>query len=157
MLHIKSPQEIPETRDPKVFLAGSIEMGAADRWQESVVKKLAQEQVVVLNPRRDNWDVGWEQRKDNPSFRQQVEWELHALEQSNYIIMYFDPATKSPISLLELGLYARSGKLLVTCPKGFWRKGNVDIVCEMYHVLQFTNLDTLLEYLTSLIRPGSTS
>src|SRR3989338_9947354 len=104
MLHIKSPQEIPETRDPKVFLAGSIEMGAADRWKESVVKKLAEEEVVVLNPRRDNWDVGWEQRKDNPSFRQQVEWELHALEQSNYIIMYFDPATKSPISLLELGL-----------------------------------------------------
>ena len=48
--------------------------------------------------------------------------------------MYFDPNTKSPISLLELGLYATSKKLHVICPKGFWRKGNVDIICKKYDI-----------------------
>ncbi|MBQ0740161.1 nucleoside 2-deoxyribosyltransferase domain-containing protein, partial [Aquimarina celericrescens] len=71
--------------------------------------------------------------------------ELDALEQADRIIMYFDPATKSPISLLELGLFAKSGKLLVCCPKGFWRKGNVDIVCERYKVDQVNNLEELID------------
>ena len=58
--------------------------------------------------------------------------------------MYFDPETKSPITLLELGLYARSGKLVVCCPHGFWRRGNVDIVCDRYGVDQVKLLDTLI-------------
>lgn len=44
------------------------------------------------------------------------------------------PGSQRPISLLELGLYARTKKLLVVCPDGFWRKGNVDIVAERYHI-----------------------
>jgi hypothetical protein len=52
--------------------------------------------------------------------------------------MYFDPNTKSPISLLELGLFAKSGKMIVCCPNGFWRKGNVDIVSQP-HGIQSTN------------------
>jgi len=157
MLEIKPTQKIPITQDPKIFLAGSIEMGSAEHWQDRVVKKFAQEQIVVLNPRRNNWDAGWEQRKENPDFRGQVEWELRALELSDHIILYFDPLTKSPISLLEMGLYARGGKLLITCPEGFWKKGNVDIVCDLYRVPQFTNLDSLLKHLVSLIRQGRVS
>jgi hypothetical protein len=34
-------------------------------------------------------------------------------EMAHIIIMYFDPNTKSPISLLELGLNAREQKLVV--------------------------------------------
>jgi len=58
--------------------------------------------------------------------------------------MYFDPNTKSPISLLELGLHANSGKMIVCCPKGFWRKGNVDIVCERYDVPVVCDIDSLI-------------
>ena len=57
--------------------------------------------------------------------------------------MYLDPATKSPVSLLELGLHARSGKLIVCCPEGFWRKGNVDIVCQHHGVPQVADLAEL--------------
>ena len=42
--------------------------------------------------------------------------------------MYFDKDTKAPISLLELGLYAASGKMVVYCPEGFYRLRNVEIV-----------------------------
>jgi hypothetical protein len=41
--------------------------------------------------------------------------------------MYLAPGTQSPVSLLELGLCARSGKLKVGCPEGFWRRGNVKV------------------------------
>lgn len=58
--------------------------------------------------------------------------------------MYFDPSTKSPISLLELGLYARAGKMIVCCPDGFWRKGNVDIVCFRHKIKQVQTLDALI-------------
>jgi hypothetical protein len=71
---------------------------------------------------------------DEPMFREQVEWELDGLERADLIAMWFAPQTKSPITLLELGLTARSGRLLVGCPDAFWRKGNIEVVCERYGV-----------------------
>jgi len=70
------------------------------------------------------------------------------LEMADTILLYFDPKTKSPISLLELGLFAKSGKMMVCCPEGFWRKGNVDIVCERYRIPQFESLEELIANLT---------
>lgn len=119
---------------PSVFLAGSIEMGTAEDWQAQVERALSDLDVVLLNPRRDEWDASWVQSIDNPQFREQVEWELAAQEQASIIAMYFAPATKAPITLLELGLSARNGKLVVCCPEGFWRKGNVEVVCARYGV-----------------------
>ena len=113
-----------------VFLAGSIEMGAAEDWQEVVPKHFEDIQdLMFFNPRRDDWDSSWEQKQSNPQFNYQVNWEMDKLEDSDIIFMYFSPETKSPISLLELGLHANDRKLIVCCPDRFWRKGNVDIVC----------------------------
>jgi hypothetical protein len=149
---IKSPQAFPKKvfkayRTPSVFLAGSIEMGKAVDWQTRVTNELSEENVLILNPRRDDWDSSWEQKIENAQFKQQVEWELDALEYADWILMYFDPSTKSPISLLELGLFAETGKLIVCCPEGFWRKGNVDIVCEKYGVPQVDSIEELIENL----------
>ncbi|MCE9532867.1 MAG: nucleoside 2-deoxyribosyltransferase domain-containing protein, partial [Planctomycetes bacterium] len=66
-------------------------------------------------------------------------------EQATVIAMYFDPATQAPITLLELGLFARSGKLVVCCPAGYWRRGNVEVVCARYGV-------SLVEDLADLVR-----
>ncbi len=133
MQEIQAPHPIP-SEGRLLFLAGSIEMGRAEEWQRDVAARLAATDWILLNPRRGSWDTSWEQSLDHPEFRQQVEWELDALERAEAILMYFDSATKSPISLLELGLFARSGKMIVVCPKGFWRKGNVDIVCAKYGI-----------------------
>jgi hypothetical protein len=119
---------------PVIFLAGSIEMGGAEDWQGQVEDSLRDLDVVLLNPRRDEWDSSWVQSIHNPQFRGQVEWELEGLERASVVAMYFAPATRSPITLLELGLCARSGKLLVCCPEGFWRRGNVEVVCARYGV-----------------------
>lgn len=126
-----------------VFLAGSIEMGTAENWQEEIGEFFDKEFWNVFNPRRDNWDNNWEQKYSNPQFFQQVNWELNALEKADLIIMYFSPNTKSPISLLELGLYAQSKKIEVVCPEGFWRKGNVDIICDKYNIPLYDNFETI--------------
>jgi hypothetical protein len=40
-----------------------------------------------------------------------------------------DPPDFEPV-----GLHARGGKLVVGCPEGFWRKGNVEVVCTRFGV-----------------------
>lgn len=142
---VRSPNAIPPADSRmKIFLAGSINMGQSENWQRMVEKELADEPVVLLNPRRDDWNKNWKPVMSDSNFRVQVEWELNALEQADLILMYFEPQSQSPITLLELGLYARSKKLMVVCPEGFWRKGNVDIVCKKYHVDTFPTLPDLL-------------
>jgi len=135
---IKAPQPFKKDR-PAVFLAGSIEMGVADNWQ--VRAEGALNDFLVLNPRRDDWDSSWVQSKDNSQFREQVEWELTAMDIADVILLHFERGTMSPISLLELGLYARHPGLIVHCPEGFWRKGNVDIVCDRYGIDQPGTMD----------------
>ena len=146
---IKPPHPIHNNpnNNTTVFLAGSIEMGAAVDWQTMLADEFLSKNITFYNPRRDEWDSSWTQEITNPQFYQQVNWELNALENANYIVMFFDPNTKSPISLLELGLYAESGKMLVCCPEGFWRKGNVDIVCDRYGIPNFNSLEDLINFL----------
>jgi hypothetical protein len=119
---------------PVVFLAGSIDMGSAEDWQKEIVESLADVPCVALNPRRKDWDKTWKQEMENPKFREQVEWELKGLEQCSLIALCLTKDSKAPISLLELGIHASDGKMIVHCPKGYWRKGNVDIVCTKYGV-----------------------
>ena len=141
---IKAPNKINyRVGEELIFLAGSIEMGRARNWQTEIIEFLPKDHIIILNPRRDDWDGSWEQSKNNPKFRQQVEWELEAQEKAHIILMYFDPKTQSPITLLELGLFAQSGKLIVCCPEGYYRKGNVDIVCNRYGVKQVETLEEL--------------
>jgi hypothetical protein len=127
-----------------VFLAGSIEMGRADGWQTRVETALADLPIAVLNPRREAWNDSWEQSIANPMFRTQVEWELDGIERAALVAMYFAPETKSPITLLELGLAARSGKLVVCCPPGYWRRGNVEVVCARYGATMVEDLGALI-------------
>ncbi len=118
-------------------------MGAAEDWQARVEADLSDLDALLLNPRRDDWDSGWAQSMDHPHFRAQVEWELEGLERADVVAMYLVPGTKAPISLLGLGLVAASGRLVVCCPEGFWRKGNVDVVCARYGVARVPDLAAL--------------
>ena len=147
MIHVKAPLDYAAHRDKKsVFLAGSIEMGAAEEWQDAVANGLSDTDVLVLNPRRNNWDSSWVQSMDNPQFREQVEWELSGIEAADIVAFYFSPSTKAPISMLELGIQAARApqRAVVCCPHGFWRKGNVDIVCAHHNVRQVGTLEALV-------------
>jgi hypothetical protein len=76
------------------------------------------------------------------------------MEQANLIAMYFAPTSRAPITLLELGLAARSGKLVVCCPDGFWRKGNIEVVCARYDVPLLEQLPDLIEFVRQRIVSG---
>jgi hypothetical protein len=143
---IKAPNNIKNVTN-SVFLAGSIEMGKAIDWQSEIAEKLKDFDVTLFNPRRDDWDSSWEQTIDNADFNEQVTWELDSLDASDKIVFYFDKDTQSPITLRELGLYASSGKCCVYCPDGFWRKGNVDIVCERFKIPMVDNIEGLVKYI----------
>ena len=117
-----------------MFLAGSIEMGTAPNWQGELITALGERDLTILDPRRAEWDASWRQSIDEPKFREQVEWELDGLERADLIAMWFAPETKAPITLLELGLHARAGKLVAGCPDGYWRKGNIEVVCARFAV-----------------------
>lgn len=125
---IKPPSSIKDVVGTSIFLAGTIDDGASIDWQEMLISEMRDLDVTILNPRRVEWDASWVQSVDHPKFREQVEWELAALDAATHVFFYFAPGSYSPISLLELGLHASSGKVIAVCPESFWKKGNVDIV-----------------------------
>jgi hypothetical protein len=133
-----------------VFLAGSIEMGKAEDWQSKAADYFEHQGYGVFNPRRKDWDSSWTQEYENPQFYQQVNWELDALERADHILLYLVPETMSPISLLELGLHATNKNLYVVCPNGFWRKGNVDIVCNRFNIPLFESLNDFILYFNKI-------
>lgn len=147
---IKAPEDFSHSEDGyTVFLAGSIEMGTAEDWQYKLVKQFEDSNITFLNPRRDDWDSSWTQSIDNPQFSEQVTWELSGIENSDLVVFVFDPSTKSPITLLELGLVAGMGKeAVVFCPEPFWRKGNVDIVSSVYDLNVVDTFEDLTTYIT---------
>ena len=127
-----------------VFLAGTIDNGNSEDWQQSVAGKLAgrDRRYLLYNPRQEEWHPEREGEMDY-----QVRWELEHMEKADYILMVFLPGSQSPITLLELGLHALSGKLLVVCTPGFYRYDNVRITCDRYGVPVFGSLDEAVEAL----------
>ena len=143
------PPEIIAPSNVSVFLAGTIDMGHSIDWQQKFIDQANKEEtlddVVVFNPRRKSWDHTWTQRIGNKQFSEQVNWELDAMENADVILLFLEANSKSPISMMELGLFADSGKLMVCCEEGFWRKGNIDIVCKRKEIDQYNTFDELSE------------
>ena len=156
MIEIQAPNPTPsEYKDNfTLFLAGSIEMGTAEHWQNRVIEALKDcKRLTIYNPRRADWDSSWVQSIDNPQFREQVEWELDHLQRANLAIFYFDPSTKSPITLMELGMMSNpwSPLTIVVCPKGFWRRGNVEIFCNREGIEFFETLEDAIEKIKEIM------
>ncbi|KAF2650250.1 hypothetical protein K491DRAFT_697467 [Lophiostoma macrostomum CBS 122681] len=170
--HYKPP--VPPTYPGySVFLAGSIEMGRAIQWQSHILPFLHNLPLTICNPRRSTWDSAPDAAQRLRDMERQVDWELQALDACDVICFFFDKATMSPVTMMELGLWARSGKAVVCCDdgvqaggdadadangnahKGFWKGTNVRMVCERYgvpHVRRFEELVT--EVKSMLARKG---
>lgn len=129
-----------------IFLAGSIDMGKAENWQQRLERELdCYSDVVICNPRRDDWDSTWVQSIHNPQFNDQVTWELANIECADLVVFYFDPNGQAPITLMELGLCAgREQRTIVCCPDGYWRKGNVEMICDRYDITLCNTIDDLI-------------
>lgn len=125
-----------------LFLGGSIDNGEALDWQKALIEELKSEDTVkpimIYNPRKDNW------YSDEKELEIQIKWELYHLERANLIVMNILGGSKSPISLLELGLFARTNKLLVFCSSNFYKFDNVKVTCQQYGVPLFETNDILV-------------
>jgi nucleoside 2-deoxyribosyltransferase len=142
--------------DLTLFLAGSIDMGAARDWQKVMEEALSDLPVAIFNPRRDDWDSRWEQDISNPDFRLQVEWELDHIERADIVPFWFDADSKAPVTMMELGIAAATGKAIVYCPKAFWRSGNVQIICARHHIALFEDEAAFIDAVrTEIIRRDS--
>ena len=159
MPQIIAPQEYNIT-SPRlvVFLAGSIEMGKASDWQDVVAKKIlsAHPEIIIANPRRKSWDNSWKQSITNPHFSNQVNWELDYLTRADLAFFYFEPNTKSPVTLMELGYHLAqknaSEKTIICCPDGFWRKGNVEIMAQRAGIdIVFNSMDVTINKAINII------
>ena len=141
--HEELPQEIARDRSfTKIFLAGTIDMGNSRDWQLEIYDRFSRMngRYILFNPRQDHWDASRPGEMDY-----QVRWELDHLEEADLIIMYILGSSKSPISLLEMGLHARGGKMIVICEEDFYRYDNVHITCDYYDVPFYSDLDSFLE------------
>jgi hypothetical protein len=138
-----APNPYPTTQR-LLFLSGSIDQLPAT-WQSTVSNALSYLPITILNPHRPDWDSSWKQDITFPPFKEQVSWELDAMEAADVIAVYFSPTTQAPITLLELGLFARSGKCVVGCPEGYWRRGNVQVICDRFGIKLVGSVGELIE------------
>lgn len=155
-MEIKAPNEYFTDyidKDFTVFLGGAIDQGRAVNWQEQIARTLDPFDILVLNPRRDNWNDKVEQSIECEEFRQQVHWELSAQESANLCIYMFPKDSKAPITFFELGFFlAKHKKVLVCVEEGFYRRGNIEIVCERYNVPLFKTLEELSTELVKRVK-----
>lgn len=137
--------KVDSTRYRKVFLAGTIDMGHSEDWQAAVIARFRDSmhgRWLFFNPRRKVFHASPEEME------YQVTWELRHLEAADLILMNLLGSSKSPISLLELGLHARSGRLRVACEPSYYRYDNVRITCRQYDVPLYDSFEELLDDLT---------
>lgn len=115
-----------------VFLGGTIDNGDSLNWQNLVINELLNSEIdcEIYNPRREHWV----EDQTSEEIEKQIKWEQNHLDKADLIIMVLLDNSKSPISLLELGLYAASKKLIVFCTSDFYRYDNVRLTCEKYNV-----------------------
>jgi len=127
----------------KIFLAGTIDNGESEDWQYDVFLHLAMytevfndnsinnfKNFTVFSPRRKNWKADATQE----DIEEQIKWEQEKLDEADLIVMVLQDNSKSPISLLELGLYGPAGKLICFCTPNFYRYTNVKLTCEKWGI-----------------------
>ncbi|KUI55184.1 hypothetical protein VP1G_02561 [Cytospora mali] len=100
--------------------------------------------TTIYDPFQPKWDKTWKEDLSDQRFKTQVEWELEKQDKATIVAVFFDERSKAPVSLLELGLCARSGKAVVGCDRGYWKRGNVQAVCQRYGLPMANNLDGLV-------------
>ena len=138
---IHKPPVRPQVTRLSVILYGAIQ--AEPAWQTSLASSLSDLPIDILDPRRDDWDSSWVEDIEFPKFKEQVEWEMDYAKVADVIGFNFPAGAQTPVALLELGMYAGSGKVIVCCPKGFYKRGNVQMVCLRYGIEMLETLDEL--------------
>ena len=127
------PHSNEELEGKSIFLAGTIDNGNSENWQEQVIDLYKNDEVTFYNPRHINWQP-MTSKEMQAELDYQILWEQEHLDKADLIVMCLLDDSKSPISLLELGLYSQSKKLIVFCNESFYRYRNIYLTCQKYNI-----------------------
>lgn len=121
-----------------VFLAGSMDADQTTNWRTQCITALENSHHIFDPTHKEHDSLNkWEMKNH-------INWELDALNRADIIILNFLPNALSPISLVELGLYVPSGKLIVICPKEFYKNTYVTTLCKKYNTPIFLSTEQAL-------------
>lgn len=134
-----------------LFLSGCIDQ-PPETWRATLSAALAHLPITILDPVRTDWDSSWRETPSFAPFKEQVDWELEGLEKADVVAIYFGETTQSPITLMELGLSAKSGKCVVACPEGYGKRANVQIVCARYGIQVLDSVGDLADAVVRKLR-----
>lgn len=146
MIEIKCPEVYtPFQGDTKIFAGGGIT--GCPNWQNYLVNKIhtfsvKSDSLRIFNPRRNDFNI-----LDTDETKKQILWEHNHLELSDAIIFWFPKDTLCPITLFELGKYAKSDKhLFVGCDPEYARR--VDVIEQLAlirpGIVVANNLDSII-------------
>jgi hypothetical protein len=122
MRHIKCPEEFNfKSKEKSLFLAGGISNCA--KWQDELVDMLKDENIILLNPRREFYDI-----KIKDLDEKQIKWEFKHMNKANAISFWFPKETDCPITLYELGTWTKNNKkIFIGIDPNYSRKKDVII------------------------------
>lgn len=136
-----------------IFLAGPTEIPWRAGFIAALRQRLTATNTTIFDPFQPKWDSTWKEDVDrDPRFAAQVAWELTAQDRATAVAVFFHADSKAPVSLLELGLCARSGKAVVGCEPGYWKRGNVQAVCRRYGLPLADSLNGLADMAAQKLR-----
>lgn len=147
-----------KTDEYNLFLAGTIDDGKSEDWQSKTIEQCKNHQyadkLVIFNPRNPDWDHTIQQTDSDPNFRKQVDWEQDCLEYADIIFMYIAGNSTSIISMMELGQYCKSRKLIISAEPNYFRRGNIEVLARRNNIPLFDNLqDGLNRALDEIFSP----
>ena len=53
---------------------------------------------------------------------------------------------------MELGLFIKTKKMVICCPDGFYRRGNMQVICDKYNGKLVATLDKLVKEVKDRIK-----
>ncbi len=102
----------------RLFLAGGI--SNCPWWQDSIIEKLKDEDVVIYNPRRKDFDIN-----DPNATEIQIAWENQMFQWADILVFWFCKQTLNPIVLYELGKWLQHKPAVIGIEEGYTRKTDV--------------------------------
>jgi len=124
MIKIYQPLENYQGIEPStLFLAGGIDR--APNWQQEAITFLNQNtsdfDLAVFNPRRS---IPFS-KKDYEDRQEQVIWEFKHLRDANIILFWFPENAPCTTSLLELGYWLNSSKVVIGINPGHYKEKSI--------------------------------
>ena len=135
-LEIKK-RKLDNTKQKFIFLAGSID-NSKNNWRNYQMKKF--KYYSYFDPTNYNFSS-----LNNQEMINHINWEFTAMEKADIILLNLLPNSLSPISLVELGLYVSSKKIIIVCPKEFYKSTYVYALCKKYNSIIFEKLEEVTE------------